>query len=333
MNTILAILGTFTLFGVGVHLSAFFSGCETGFYRANTLRLGIDAQAGDRLAKRILKFLQNPSYFVATTLVGNNIANYLTTVSIGLIIVAVMPADSRVWWYEIVATVMVAPLVFVFGELMPKNLYYRSPLMLLRKDISVFRFFYSLFLPISFPLIAISKGIESLGSQESKPLNQVLGRSRLTQVLGAGRREGILTQTQNQLVQGMMHSAVHPVSESMTPLSRVLGTSLESTREEILEHARKFGLTSVLVHQPQDEQSFGCLNVSDLSLDPRPVDSLLKALPILDRDESKLEALLTLRQQNAVFGVVCKEDRVLGIVNQRGLIEQLFHPPQTAFMG
>lgn len=333
MHTILAILGALALFGVGVRLSAFFSGVETGFYRANTLRLGIDAQAGDRLAKRILDFLHSPSYFVVTTLVGNNIANYITTVSIGLTIVAVSQPESRVWWYEIVATVLVAPFIFVFGELMPKNLYYRSPLMLLRRDISLFRFFYGLFLPISFPLIAISKAIERLSTREPKPLNGVLGRSRLTQVLGAGRREGILTETQNRLVQGMMHTAVRPVSESMTPASRMLGTSLDSTREEILEYARKFGLSSVLVHRPEDDRSVGYLSVADLSLDLRPVESLLRPLPVLEFDTSKLEALLTLRQQNAVFGLVCKEDRVVGIVNQRGLIEQLFRPSQTAFVG
>ena len=90
MQDWLAIIGAFALFLLGLRLSAFFSGAETGFYRVSFLRLSIDAHAGDRIAKRILWFAQHPSYFVATTLIGNNIANYLTTSAISLAIVTFM---------------------------------------------------------------------------------------------------------------------------------------------------------------------------------------------------------------------------------------------------
>ena len=75
MATYLLLLGSVILLIIGVRLSAFFSGNETGFYRVSFLRLGTDAHAGDRQASQLIWFSQNPSYFVATTLVGNNIAN------------------------------------------------------------------------------------------------------------------------------------------------------------------------------------------------------------------------------------------------------------------
>ena len=67
-----------TLLAVGVFLSAFFSGSETGFYRASRFRVVLSALDGDRIAKRLLWLVNNPSLFVATTLIGNNVANYLT---------------------------------------------------------------------------------------------------------------------------------------------------------------------------------------------------------------------------------------------------------------
>ena len=39
------------LFLIGVLLSAFFSGCETGFYRATRVRMQLDAMSGDRIAR------------------------------------------------------------------------------------------------------------------------------------------------------------------------------------------------------------------------------------------------------------------------------------------
>ena len=72
------------IFILGLWLSAFFSGSETGFYRMSFVRLSIDAHAGDRTAKRILWFVRHPSAFVATTLVGNNVANFLTAQGVTL---------------------------------------------------------------------------------------------------------------------------------------------------------------------------------------------------------------------------------------------------------
>ncbi|MGE4003217.1 MAG: CNNM domain-containing protein, partial [Planctomycetaceae bacterium] len=135
------------LFAVGLRLSAFFSGSETGFYRISFPRLSIDAQAGDRVAKRLMWFARNPSAFVATTLVGNNLANYLTTVAISLGVPLVAGAVSET--VEVGAAMLLSPVVFLFGELLPKNLYYRAPLSLLRRDSTLFMMFYWLLLPAS----------------------------------------------------------------------------------------------------------------------------------------------------------------------------------------
>ncbi len=44
----------FLLFAIGVSLSAFFSGSETGFYRATRIRLTMDAMSGDIVARGLL---------------------------------------------------------------------------------------------------------------------------------------------------------------------------------------------------------------------------------------------------------------------------------------
>ena len=72
---------TFALicFFIGLALSAFFSGSETGMYRVSRIRLVLDGLSGGRVARGIIQLLNNPAIFVATTLVGNNIANYLVS--------------------------------------------------------------------------------------------------------------------------------------------------------------------------------------------------------------------------------------------------------------
>ena len=115
----MAIFTALLVFALGLWLSAFFSGSETGFYRISFVRLSIDAHAGDASASRVLWFARHPSAFVATTLVGNNVANFLTAQGVALAITAIVTSPGLAW--EIVGTLAISPIVFLFGELSPRT--------------------------------------------------------------------------------------------------------------------------------------------------------------------------------------------------------------------
>src|SRR5690606_8956761 len=128
------------MLGIGLRLSFFFSGSETGFYRMSLPRVSIDAQAGDPVAARLLWYSRHPARFVATTLVGNNLANYLVTFAISMGVMAIFGEVTVT--IDVVSTLLLAPAVFLFGELLPKNVYYRAPLHLLRRNSRLFGMFY-----------------------------------------------------------------------------------------------------------------------------------------------------------------------------------------------
>jgi putative hemolysin len=329
MSGLLPYLGALALFLFGLRLAAFFSGAETGFYRASYLRVSIDAQSGDPIAKRILWFCQNPTNFVVTALIGNNVAHYLLTVAVG--IVAVEAGLSEGMTAEVIATLLIAPFVFTFGELIPKNLYYRAPLWLLRRNVGWFSLFYRLFLPISFPLMALTGILQRFSRTAANRPGQLLGRARLVQVLSQGHQEGLLVDVQRKLIEGMTHLAVQPVTLSVTPTSRILGMAENAGREDVLSFARRYGLTNVaLRHTTSPDAWFAYVRVADVALTQRPLSSLTRAMPIIDSSASKLEALLTLRSHGAAYGIVRSGQQTIGIASDHGLSEQLFREPQAA---
>src|SRR4030042_4230699 len=117
------------LAGVGIFLSAFFSGSETGFYRATRVRLVLDALGGDPISRGLVWLTGHPSLFVATVLVGNNLANYLTTLAIVMSTQALTFQQGHTAEYltELIAPLALAPVLFVYGELLPKSLFLQAP--------------------------------------------------------------------------------------------------------------------------------------------------------------------------------------------------------------
>jgi len=238
-------LGIGLLFLLGLRLSFFFSGIETAFYRASKLRLNIDAQTGDKLSQRILYFAGDPSQFVATILIGNNVANYITTFAISMAAILALGAVSEMT--EVTITVLVSPIVFIFGELLPKTLHYQSPLLMLKRNFWFFWLMHVLILPLSWPLMFLTRMMQWLGGVQQQPMLQILGRRPLANVIGQGHEEGVVTSVQHDLIQGVFLNANQPLGNLITPAEVAFLTQPSPTRAQLLEHARSLGLVEVAV--------------------------------------------------------------------------------------
>lgn len=317
------------VFFVGLRLSGFFSGSETGFYRVSTLQLTLQKQRGDAVGSRLYYFVNHPERFVATTLVGNNVANYLTTLAIGMMVtVCVAEASGAL---EIVATLMMTPVIFIFGELIPKSLYYRAPMQLLRNGSLGFSFCYYCFLPISYPLIVVSRLVSKLGSSDKRPMEIVFGRTRLYGVLEEGQKEGILTGLQRNLAENLMQVAEDPVSLAMVPASVVPGTRESSSFSEVMEVARRTESPYVLMHDDQQRYAWtSFVRIADVhasNMSPRLVKQLL---PAFDANTPRIEVLTQLMEQRMPLGRVTRDGRTIGIIRRQTLVSQLFRVMRPA---
>ncbi|APZ94482.1 CNNM domain-containing protein [Fuerstiella marisgermanici] len=332
MEFFFTMLVALLLFFYGLKLSAFFSGSETGFYRISTLQLSLEKQRGDRVASRLFYFVAHPERFVATTLVGNNVANYLTTLAIGMTVAAIWQYASAA--RELAATLLMTPVVFIFGELIPKSLYYRSPMMLLRSGSVGFSVCYYLFLPISYPLILLSRFVAKFGNPQKRPLEVVFGRNRLHGVLEAGEREGLLTELQRTLAENLMQVAEQRVELSMWPALSVKGLCETASMDEVLELAGQTDTSLVLLHAEGHPYRWtSVVRVADMltsGLAPRLV---AQPLPEFDVATPRLEVLTRMFREFAVYGVVRQNDHVAGIIDRQTLVSQLFRVVRPGGVG
>lgn len=224
------------LFVVGMALSAFFSGSETGFYRVNRARLLIGALEGDWISRGLLWATSNPAAFVATALVGNNVANYTTSAAIVMAAATVAPGWPSA---ELVAPMLLAPVIFVYGELLPKNVFFSAPHRLLRRCAPLFGIFAVIFAPVSFVLWLFNKLIELAGNKSPQELQMVLARRELTELLDEGEAVGLLKPTQQVLAQATLALSNRPTANFMTPVSRFPRVTTRTSPAEAVAIARR----------------------------------------------------------------------------------------------
>lgn len=311
------------LFLIGLFLSAFFSGSETGFYRVTRVRLLLDGLDGDPVARGLLWLTNNPAFFVATTLVGNNLANYLTSLSIVLLTQNVFAGESLV--AELVAPVFFAPVVFVYGELMPKNLFYYAPNLLLRRGGALFLLFAVVFAPVSGLLWLLGRVLQSLLGEAPLQVRLALARKELQQVLAEGQEAGLLQPAQRELANNLFSVASRPIEGICTPLGRMVSIRQGAKKADVLRIVKRHGSSVVPVVDSNGRDLIGYVRIVDLHLDLSATVETFRELPTLQANDAHIAALIQLQSTKAELArVVDTAGKTIGVLYASELTDPLF---------
>ena len=304
---------------VGLLLSAFFSGSEAGFYRATRVRLAIEALAGNWMSRIVLWLVHQPTLFVATTLVGNNLANYVTSLAVVMASQRLYPEGGA--WADVLGPMVIAPVLFLFGELLPKNLFFDAPNRLLKRCTPALLLCTILFTPITILLWAFSRLLQLFTSSSHQELRLRLARRELGELLAEGHEVGILLPAQQTLAQSMLAMAGLPVKSFALPTGRAVRATTTMSKSDVLRIAQRHSRTLLPVEDTrQGRQLVGYLRVMDLYLDKSPTLPDPSPLVELQANQSCLSALRRLSQGEDALGHVISEDgKTVGFVTGREL--------------
>ena len=313
---------------IGLFLSAFFSGSETGFYRVSRVRLVIQNLEGDGIARRLLWLVNNPGLFVATTLVGNNMANYLT--SLAIVLLTHELSDSKV--AEMLAPVLMSPMLFVYGELMPKNLFFQAPNYLIRLAAPLFLFFTILFAPASAILWAMSQLLERLVGEAPERVQLTLARKELHQVLDDSIEAGIIRPIQRTLGQNFSLVASSRIRDICTPLVNMVALPETATADQIRRLARKQEIPDIVIYRKSRRELIGYVRVVEMLVQQNKSQApVVHELPTVMETELFGETLLRMRTNRETIVQVLKADGTsIGVLSIDQLTDPLLKGPLLA---
>jgi len=319
------ILIPIVLFIVGLMLSAFFSGTETGMYRVPRIRLVLDGLSGSWMSRAMVWLLNYPTIFVATALIGNNLANYLVSLAIVMFFTVVFPTQGA--GAELLGTVMTTPIVFVLGELLPKYLFYHAPYKLLHAARPILIFFTVIFAPVSLFLGLLGNLLRLLTGETPIRLRLSMQRSELEQVLRQGHEAGVLAAGQRRLAKNVFEIGNQPAIRFGVPLSRLAVVQEPIAIDQAKKEAHRKGQPIVLVQRRK--RIVGFIRFAELE-----IDETFKIRPVIrcPHDESHLAVLYKLYDtQTHVAVLVDSVGRTEAVVTRRQLQRSFLSSQSSGF--
>lgn len=310
---------------LGIIGSAIFSGQETGIYTLNRVRLHLLAHRDHSSAAVLREMVHNPNRLLVTLLIANNIANYLASYAIAVLLAAVGLGQ----WQQVgVNALILTPLLFVFGEVLPKDLFARYTDQL--------SYFFARPLR-SLQLLLMCTGLLPLVSSFSYALSKLLKadeasgaamhpRRAVTQLIQEGVGHGLLSTHQSDLIDRVLHPTEHVVSDAMVPWSQVRKLRAGQPAEAVWSLADRTSHSRFPLVD-RGGQVMGVVNVFDVLLhkpeDCPPLEQLAKRAPQLPPEMDLRDALVELQRQQTHQAIVMQAGRPVGIVTLKDLVEPI----------
>lgn len=298
----------------------FFSGSEIGVVSADKMKLRHDAAKGSKGAKLALDMLKDPEWLLSTTLVGTNIA-VVTNTTLATALMIQLFGASGTW----LAIVLVAPLIWVCGEIVPKSVFQQRADTITPKVIFVLRFFSLLFYPILFVFSFLARMISKIVSGKSDQSPFTL-REEIKSMVEMSPEEGDIQPEEQTMIRRLFSFSDTTVREVMIPLVDVVSVERNMTCGEVKKLAATSHHKRLPVHEGRVDKMIGVVNTMEfLGVDPdQPIKAYIKDADYVPVSKQIQSLLTDMRREGNVLSIVVDEfGGAEGIVTIEDIIEEV----------
>jgi CBS domain containing-hemolysin-like protein len=316
--------GEIALIAVMLLFSAFFSGMEIAFLGRNRLREEIDRKQNPMFNYIADKFSRNPSNYITTILVGNNIALVVYSMSMAALLVELFDMDN-----ELLQTIVSTIVILFVGEYIPKSVVRRNPNFYYSALAPVIYLFYVILYPLSRLTTLISYGLIRLtGSRvEHREEPTEFSRDDLASLVEDDNVEVHDDDEEDiRLFQNALDFADLRVRDCMVQRVDVEAVDLESTTiEELTARFIETKYSRIFVWHDTIDNIIGYINSKSLFECPKSLsDILIKTIYVAETMPLQ-DMLETFTKRRASIAVVIDEyGGTAGIISLEDVLEQIF---------
>ncbi|MDG5490189.1 hemolysin family protein [Psychroserpens sp. SPM9] len=319
-------------------LSAFFSGMEIAYVSSNKIHIEIEKKQGDFLANILTKLTEKPSKFIATMLIGNNIALVVYGFVMGDVLVdwfqSMLPSQYQVVNYLLSElsllsqTVISTIIILITAEFLPKvffQIYANSFL-------KIFAFpaylFYLLFWFVSSFIIWLSDMIlkrffKTEGDDVQLAMTKVeLGNYISEQMESVEEHDEI--DSEIQIFQNALEFSEVKAREVMVPRTEIIAVEVNDSIKNISTLFIDSGLSKILVYKDNIDDISGYVHSFQLFKKPKSIKSITKPVVYVPATMLVKDVLNILTKKRKSMAVVIDEyGGTAGIMTIEDIVEEL----------
>ncbi|KJJ37913.1 hemolysin family protein [Aequorivita vladivostokensis] len=308
-------------------LSAFFSGMEIAYVSSNKIHIEIEKKQNTFLAGILKKITRRPSKFIATMLVGNNIALVVYGFFMGDLLMEFIPIAG--FSGLLIQTLISTLIILLTAEFLPKVFFQIYANSLVKIFAVPAYFFYFLFSLISEFIIWISDLVLKLIFKSEGDTVQLtfskleLGNYISEQMEIAETKEEM--DSEIQIFQNALDFSEVKSREAMIPRTEVVAVDINTTPKELAKIFTETGLSKILVYKENIDDILGYVHSFELFKKPASIKKVL--MPVVFVPETMLikDVLGILSKKRKSIAVVIDEyGGTSGIITVEDIIEELF---------
>ena len=323
-------------------LSAFFSGMEIAYVSSNKVHIAIEKQQDGFLSKILQKITNRPSKFIATMLIGNNIALVIYGLFMGDLLMSYIgpylgidsqntssSSDSIMFLALFIQTIISTFVILITAEFLPKVFFQIYANNLVKFFALPVYFFYILFSVVSEFIIWITDKILKLifktdGDEVQLSFSKVELGNYISEQMETVKREDEVD-SEIQIFQNALDFSEVKSREVLIPRTEVVAVTIDRSPKELSELFIKTGLSKILVYNENIDNILGYVHSFELFKKPTTIKSIL--IPVVFVPETMLikEVLNILTKKSKSIAVVIDEyGGTSGILTVEDIIEELF---------
>jgi magnesium and cobalt exporter, CNNM family len=239
--------------------SAFFSSAEIAFLAANRVRLRHLAEQGSRVARGYMEAFQHPEQLLSTAMMGVTIAHVVSSAVATAALLAWVGAQASLW-----ATVILTPLMLVFGEIVPKALTQPRATEVALRTFNPLRGSAWLLAPVvGVANLLVRAILGGLGHGERR--DPFVSRADL-RLLVEREPDGTtdVLEEEREMIEGIFDLVETSVREVMVPLVDVVAVPEDASTDEVIAKIQQSGHSRLPVYRERIDNVVAVIAVLDI---------------------------------------------------------------------
>lgn len=320
-------------------LSAFFSGMEIAYVSSNKIYIEIEKKQGGFLANVLARLTKKPSKFIATMLVGNNIALVIYGFYMGelllqwfqtLVPTGVWFLDTLLQDFSLLAQTVLSTLVILMtAEFLPKVFFQIYANTLLKFFAVPAYVFYVCFSFVSSFVIWISDFVlKKFFKTEGDEVQLAFTKTELTDYINEQMetvQDDDIIDSEIQIFQNALDFSDVKSREVMIPRTEIVAIEKSQSIEAISKLFIDTGFSKILIYNNTIDDIIGYVHSFELFKKPKSIRSILLPVVFVPETMYVKDVLNMLTKKHKSMAVVIDEyGGTSGIITVEDIVEELF---------